>query len=210
MHLSPVSTWIARACWIAAFAAGTASAASLDSPDAAAAAAQALLEPGQQAAALAQASVFDSFTRRQDEPLKPDPLGGYHLRFDRSHRGVPVVGGDIVVHLRPDGTLDRVTNGLSGPLALPSATPRMARDDALQRSLDAFRAKGRETSSAALLVIAAWPHIAPVPTLAWRVELVGHHCGHPSRMQYWYDANSGALLDQHDEQESMVPMACPR
>lgn len=179
-------------------------------PEAAAAAAQALLEPGQAAAAMAQGSAFDSFTRRQTEPLKPDPLGGYHLRFDRSHRGVPVLGGDIIVHLRPDGSLERVTTTLAEPLALPSVTPQMGRDEALQRSLDAFHTKGRESSSTALLTIAAWPHIAPVPTLAWRVELVGSYCGHPSRMQYWYDAQSGALLDQHDEQESAVPMRCDR
>lgn len=198
--------------WAAAllFCCSAATAAPIDSPEAAASAAQALLEPGQPAAAMARASVFDGFTRRQAEPLKPDARGDYHLRFDRTHRGVPVMGGDIIVHLRADGTLDGVTSTLTEPLALASVTPRWPREAAQARALDAFRDKGRDEGATTTLMVAAWTTIAPRPTLAWQVEVQGSYCGHPSRMQYWFDAGTGALLQRWEGLNSAVPWTCNR
>lgn len=176
--------------------------------DAATTRAQALLQPGQPAAQQAFASPGDTFIARRAEPLKPDQMGQFHVRFDRAHQGVPVDGGDIIVHLMPDGALNGVVTSLSAPLKLPTVTPRMARDDALAQGLAAFRKKGRDASSSAELRVAAASHIAAEPTLVWRVEVQGSYCNHPSRMQYWFDAQSSRLLSQHDEQESAVPMTC--
>jgi Zn-dependent metalloprotease len=177
-------------------------------PEAATARAQALLQPGRPAAQQAQASPRDTFVLRQSGPLQADQVGQFHIRFDRAHQGVPVLGGDIIVHLRPDGSLVNVTSSLPAPLNLPTVVPRVPQGEALSQALAAFRKKGRETSSQALLMVAAWTHIAPTPTLAWRVEVIGTYCKNPSRMHYWFDAQSGALLNQHDEQESAVPMTC--
>jgi Zn-dependent metalloprotease len=177
-------------------------------PEAATARAQALLQPGQPAAQQAQASPRDTFIVRQSGPLKPDPMGQFHIRLDRAYQGVPVAGGDVIVHLMPDGTLNNVTTTLSAPLNLATVTPRMPRDTALAQALAVFRKKGREDSTSAELMVAAWTMIAPAPTLTWRIEVVGTYCQHPSRMQYWFDAQSGQLLHQHDEQESLVPMTC--
>lgn len=176
--------------------------------DVAIARAQALLQPGQPAALQAQAAPRDTFIVRRTEPLKPDQVGQFHIRFDRAYQGVPVAGGDIIVHLMPDGTLTNVTSMLTAPLDLPTVTPRMQRDEALSQALESFRKKGREATTSAELTVAAWTLVAPAPTLTWRVEVVGTYCQHPSRMQYWFDALSGQLLNQHDEQESALPMTC--
>jgi len=184
------------------------SAATSTPSDVAIARAQALLQPGQPAARQAQASAHDTFTVRRAEPLKPDQVGQFHIRFDRAYQGVPVAGGDIIVHLMPDGALTNVTTTLSAPVNLATVTPQMQREQALSQALESFRKKGREDSTSAELVVAAWTMIAPAPTLTWRVEVVGSYCQHPSRMQYWFDAMSGRLLHRHDEQESALPMTC--
>lgn len=194
------------ACMVALQACSAAGAAM--TPEAATARAQALLQPGQAAAQKAQASPRDSFIVRRAEPLKPDQVGQFHIRFDRAYEGVPVEGGDIIVHLMPDGTLSGVTTSLAAPLNLPTVTARMARNEALSLALASFRKKGRDASSSAELRVAAGTHITPTPTLAWRVEVQGTYCQNPSRMHYWFDAQSGRLINQHDEQESAVPMTC--
>jgi zinc metalloprotease ZmpA len=199
------SAVFALACAVAAQACCSATS---TTSDAAIARAQALLQPGQPAALQAHASARDTFTVRRAEPLKPDQVGQFHIRFDRAYQGVPVAGGDIIVHLMPDGTLTNVTTTLSAPLNLATVTPRMQREQALSQALESFRKKGREDSTNVELMVAAWTMIAPAPTLTWRVEVVGAYCQHPSRMQYWFDAMSGQLLNRHDEQESLVPMTC--
>ena len=36
-----------------------------------------------------------------------DQDGTTHVRMDRTYRGLPVVGGDLVVHQAPGGSLER-------------------------------------------------------------------------------------------------------
>lgn len=102
---------------------------------------------------LAKASAFDQFTQRRTGPLKPGQRSDYHVRFDRSYQGVPVVGGDIIVHLLSDGTLEGVTSSLQEPLVLPTAKPRIDSAVVLAQSLDRFRQRGRDASSKLDLVV---------------------------------------------------------
>lgn len=65
------------------------------SADAAVARAQSLL--GNHAAALANRATADAFVAR-DSIVDAD--GSEHVRFDRTYQGLPVIGGDVVVHSR--------------------------------------------------------------------------------------------------------------
>jgi zinc metalloprotease ZmpA len=178
------------------------------SPEWAERTAKALLQPGQAGAVLAKASPLDAFVRRQSGPLQADATGEYHLRFDRSYQGIPVHGGDIIVHLRRDGTVSDVTGAPDKPLSLPTTTPGVERRVALAQALTEFRAQGQVESSHAELVVETWAQIPGAPLLAWRVEINGTRCDHPSQMRYIFDAASGLWLYQFDAQVSAVPFEC--
>src|SRR4051812_41474901 len=40
-----------------------------------------------------------------------DELGMTHIRYAQRAQGLPVIGGDVIVHLAADGTISSVTNG---------------------------------------------------------------------------------------------------
>jgi len=178
-------------------------------PAQAEAAARALLAPGQPAAVQAQATALDQFVRRQSGPLQPDAVGAYHLRFDRTHQGVPVEGGDIIVHLARDGALDSVTRSLAAPINLPSVTPSVERAVVVQRALERFARRGHHPSPDAQLQISAVPGLDPAPRLVWLVRVRGSRCDQPSWMHYQFDAATGVLIRQYEGQESAVPIVCP-
>ena len=56
----------------------------------------------------------DSFAARGATVLDKD--GSAHVRYDRSYRGLPVLGGDVVVHLTEDGSYDGSSVTLQRPL----------------------------------------------------------------------------------------------
>ena len=175
-------------------------------PDAATARAQALLQSGQPAAQQAQASPRDTYIVRRAEPLKPDEAGQFHVRFDRAYQGVPVLGGDIIVHLMPDGALNGVTTTLTQPLALASTTPAIDRAQAQGRALEMFRRDGKDESSTVELVIDT-PSGEPA-ALVWLVKVSGSRCRQPSLMHYFIDAQTGALARKYEGLNTGLPIRC--
>jgi Zn-dependent metalloprotease len=179
-------------------------------PDAAVARAQALLQPGQPAAQQALASRGDTFVVRQSGPLQPDEDGATHIRFDRLHQGVPVLGGDIIVHLTSPGALDHVTTSLKQPVSLPSVNPAIGRDEALATALQAFRTQGKDASSTIERAIDTKPdpETAQAAMLVWLAKVEGRRCGQPSWMHYFVDAKSGVVLRQYEGLNSLAPIHC--
>ncbi|MEE1823292.1 M4 family peptidase, partial [Streptomyces sp. BE20] len=45
-----------------------------------------------------------------------DPDGSRHLRYERTYSGLPVLGGDLVAHQAPNGTLRGVDRASDAPL----------------------------------------------------------------------------------------------
>ena len=70
-----------------------------------------------------------------------DADGSEHVRLERRFRGLRVIGGDMVVHSRGDGTLRDVSRSLSQPLALDT-----------RPVLDAARAARAFSSTASVLI----------------------------------------------------------
>lgn len=171
--------------------------------------ARALLSPGQAAAVQAHATSQDVFVLRESGPIQADERGAYHLHFDRLHQSVPVEGGDIIVHIMPDGSLFRVTTMLTAPLQISTVTPGVTRAAVEQKALERFRRSGQGGSAQAELVISAVAGLDATPKLAWLVKVRGTRCRQPSWMHYLFDAASGALIRQHEAQESLVPIVCP-
>ena len=63
-----------------------------------------------------------------------DKDGTEHVRFDRTYRGLPVIGGDVVVHSR-NGQFKSASLTLKTS-ARPSVTPQVKADDAMEVSTD--------------------------------------------------------------------------
>jgi len=121
-------------------------------------------------------------------------LGDRHHRFRQSHRGIPVLTGEIIVHQRADGTF-AAANGDFYPI--PAATPiepSLAAEDAeflAARALGAATARGADARL--VIVDPRWYGDPPAGIrLAWRLRLEG-----PDLPPEWVlvDAIGGELLD---------------
>ncbi|MFG2823774.1 M4 family metallopeptidase [Kitasatospora sp. NPDC048365] len=134
-----------------------------------------------------------------------DADGTQHVRFDRSYRGLPVIGGDLVVHLAPGGAFRDADRAAGGDLAVPSTTPAVGADAAAAQAGGALRQAvpgARETSggSAPQLVVDA-AHGAP--RLAWQTTVAGtDYLGNPVARTVLTDARSGERIADWDGLET--------
>ncbi|WP_430781270.1 M4 family metallopeptidase [Actinoplanes sp. G11-F43] len=87
-----------------------------------------------------------------------DPDGERHVRFQRTHRGLPVIGGDFVVHSTAGGGFTGVTVAQRQPIDVP-ATAAVSRARAVT-------AAGLDRTATARRVVDARER---VPALAWEV-----------------------------------------
>ena len=124
-----------------------------------------------------------------------DDSGREHVRFSRAHRGLRVVGGDVVLHLAPGGTLEDLS-GNDVNLAPLSLQPRVDAAAATVTAEAAFGA-GQVGSSSAELVVNAR---TPAPTLAYEVRVDGfREDGTPSERHILVDALTGSVQEQWDD-----------
>ena len=146
--------------------------------------------------ALAHASSNDAFVTRD---VIVDPNGDEHVRFDRTFRGLRVIGGDMVVHLSASGT-GAVSLTLAAPVAL-SIVPRLQPDEAIVRAGAEFGTAFDGVPAASLVVYAR----DRTPVLAYEVLYVGTRADlTPTHMRYYVDANSGAILAHWDTIETSI------
>ncbi|MFF3941535.1 M4 family metallopeptidase [Streptomyces phaeofaciens] len=119
-----------------------------------------------------------------------DADGTTHTRYERTYAGLPVLGGDLVVHLRNGRTT--VSKATGATLAVPSLTPKLAASTATGKALAAARngkVTGAETERAPRLVV--WAGTGR-PVLAWETVVEGVQAdGTPSELQVVTDATSG-------------------
>jgi Zn-dependent metalloprotease len=122
-----------------------------------------------------------------------DDNGAQHVRFDRTYQGLPVLGGDFVVHSDADGvTSFSAANGLS----LQGLSRKTNLDGAAASVLAqaAFTGVKLDSSSAELVVDALGGR---APALAYEVVLEGQLAdGTPSEKHVLVDALTGAIRDQ--------------
>ncbi len=128
-----------------------------------------------------------------------DPDGTRHVRLDRTYRGLPVVGGDLVVHQEARGALDGISQTLSKPLDLAVA-PKIRGQRAEKRSLNGKAQRGIsdvEISDEARLVVDA---TRGKPKLAWEVLTAGvRDDGTPSRLATYVDAADASVIRTEEQ-----------
>jgi Zn-dependent metalloprotease len=113
-----------------------------------------------------------------------DADGTSHVRFDRSYQGLPVVGGDFVVHQTKAGEV-RSTSGGAGALSL-STKPTVAASTAL--------AAAKQKSAKQQLVV--FVTNAGQSKLAYKVTSTGRQAdGQPTGTETYVDAQNGKVLD---------------
>ncbi|MEU6279865.1 M4 family metallopeptidase [Streptomyces sp. NPDC047028] len=117
-----------------------------------------------------------------------DKDGKRHVRFTQSYRGVPVVGGDLVVHLSAAGTYLGVTRAARQAVSLHSVTAELTGRQA-QRHAAAQVPGG--TAGAARLVV---DHTDGKSTLAYEVDVAGPDDAPDAGRSVLVDAASGAVL----------------
>jgi Zn-dependent metalloprotease len=122
-----------------------------------------------------------------------DRNGTEHVRLDRTYKGLPVIGGDMVVHSRAGG-FKKASVALKAPINV-GTTPTLTSADAIDHAGVKFGTKFEAVPTARLVIYAH----RKVPALAYDVLYVGKQKdGTPTRMHYYVDAKTGAILGKQD------------
>ncbi|MCB5164531.1 M4 family metallopeptidase [Streptomyces bambusae] len=129
-----------------------------------------------------------------------DADGTVHTRYERTYAGLPVLGGDLIVHRTADGTVKEVTKAVETAIKVASLTPKLspaAAESAAAKAAKAAKTKDTGTAEAPRKVI--WAADGK-PVLAYETVVDGtrHDGVTPSRLRVVTDANTGRKL--HEKQ----------
>ncbi len=138
--------------------------------------------------------------------VEVDELAMAHIRFQQAHGGVPVWGGEAIVHLYPDGSLFTITDGLISDIVvdtIPKITPEIAIEKA---TAEAFKGCG-----------CGKPPINPESDLwiirrdtgtflAYRVQLsCMDGANGPAAPVYLIDAHTSEVVFWYDNLQTLLP-----
>jgi Zn-dependent metalloprotease len=124
-----------------------------------------------------------------------DRDGTRHVRYDRTYKGLRVVGGDLVVEKARSGSVRDVRWNGNGKVAVASTSPAVSESSA--EASGARRAGYAPSRNDGELVV--WAGTGS-PRLAWDVVTEGVRADQtPSRLHTLVDARSGAVLTSWDE-----------
>lgn len=147
---------------------------------------------------LAKVSPHDGFLLRN---AILDADGSEHVRFDRTYAGLPVIGGDVVVHSR-NGVLKSVSSFQSRVIDV-ATRPALDADAAVVAAGIRFGSGFEGAPEHALVVYARGKGAA---RLAWRVRLQNR----ADDMTYIVDARDGAILDAWSNHETAAKAGTAR
>jgi Zn-dependent metalloprotease len=133
----------------------------------------------------------------QEKALALDRLGMAHRRLQQTYRGVPVLGGEAIVHLGSDGVVRRVTDALV-PRVQADAAPLFGGREAQRRAL-------REYGCEACLTAEPRSDLWILRTglrdrLVWRVRLRREDGTDRTALPVFFiDARSGETVFRYDD-----------
>ncbi|MFE9993764.1 M4 family metallopeptidase [Streptomyces avermitilis] len=134
-----------------------------------------------------------------------DADGGQHVRYDRTYRQLPVLGGDFVIHLAPNGSYRGADRSTRRAISLADITPALSAPKAADLATAALRAANtgellKKVTAKPQLVVDA---LHGAPKLAWRTNVVGQDSlGNPVARTVLTDARSGKQIDAWDSIET--------
>ncbi|GAA2482484.1 M4 family metallopeptidase [Streptomyces thermolineatus] len=126
-----------------------------------------------------------------------DADGSVHTRYERTWAGLPVLGGDLVVHERKNGERT-VTRATKARISVPSTDAGLPASAAKKTAL---KAAAQETEGAAAAKTprkVVWAADGK-PVLAWETVVTGvQHDGTPSELHVVTDATTGKELFSYE------------
>ncbi|WP_405020511.1 M4 family metallopeptidase [Kitasatospora sp. NBC_00070] len=130
-----------------------------------------------------------------------DADGSQHVRFDRTYQGLPVVGGDLVVHQDSHGRMKDSTRGNAHDPKVRSTVPAVPAQASASSALREAPGIESATSTPELVIWAA----AGTPRLAWRTTVagVGEH-GQPAGQVVVTDASTGEQIESYAAEHQAV------
>ncbi len=153
-----------------------------------------------QSRALSHVAAFPGYTLHAAEhsyemtDAVVDDDGTQHVRLARSFRGLPVIGGDLVVHSDRNGNFRDASLSLARSINIARA-PGLSGGRAIKAALDAHAGSTRGAEPAQVVYARG-----DAPALAWDVRVFGEQAdGTPSEKHVIVDALSGAVLEAWDD-----------
>ncbi|MFI9205499.1 M4 family metallopeptidase [Streptomyces sp. NPDC053048] len=127
-----------------------------------------------------------------------DPDGTVHTRYERTYDGLPVLGGDLIVHRAKDGKVKEVTKATDADITVPSTKPKLAAPAAERSAISAARTSGGGKPAADKAPRKVIWAAKGKPVLAYETVVGGlQHDGTPSKLHVITDANTGAKLYEY-------------
>ncbi|KPI22440.1 MULTISPECIES: M4 family metallopeptidase [unclassified Streptomyces] len=131
-----------------------------------------------------------------------DNDGTLHTRYERTYAGLPVLGGDLVVHTPPAslaaGTVSTTFNNNRRTVAVKSTTATYGKAAAETKALTAAKALDAQNPAAQSARKVIWAGEG-TPKLAWETVVSGlQDDGTPSKLHVITDAATGAKLSQFE------------
>ncbi|MGW0133922.1 M4 family metallopeptidase [Streptomyces sp. NPDC003299] len=126
-----------------------------------------------------------------------DADGTTHTRYERTYGGLPVLGGDLVVHQAPSGAAKGVTKAVNAAIKVASLTPALTPAKAETQALTAARAAGSQKTAADSSRKVIWAATGK-PILAYETVVGGlQDDGTPNELHVITDAATGAKLFEY-------------
>ncbi|MFD7340622.1 peptidase, partial [Streptomyces violascens] len=117
------------------------------------------------------------------------------VRFDRTYKGLPSYGGDVIVHLKKDGTYASLATGSQASGAVSTA-PQLPASSAAKVSAGAFEGHVDSVAASHLAVQRAGADAI----LVWETVVSGTRPDRtPSRLHVLVDARTGKVVRTKDE-----------
>ncbi|WP_340558036.1 M4 family metallopeptidase [Streptomyces sp. GSL17-111] len=112
--------------------------------------------------------------------------GSTHTRYERTYAGLPVLGGQIIVHRGPDGAIEVVDKATDAPITVPTTKAPASRKPA--------KAEAKGSTAPRKVIWAAEGD----PTLAWERVVGGtQKDGTPNELHVITDAKTGEKLYEY-------------
>ncbi|GAA2644699.1 M4 family metallopeptidase [Streptomyces vastus] len=124
-----------------------------------------------------------------------DADGATHTRYERTYDGLPVLGGDLVIHESKSGKTEGVTRATKADIKVTDVTPDIAKSTAEKQALKAAKAEGSKKSAADKAPRKVIWAASGKPALAYETVVGGfQHDGTPQELHVVTDATTGEKL----------------
>ncbi|MGW1374563.1 M4 family metallopeptidase [Streptomyces sp. NPDC002446] len=166
------------------------------------------LSPSQRAELIRAAATTTAETARQlklgakerlvVKDVSKDVDGTVHTRYERTYDGLPVLGGDLVVHESRGGALQGVTKAVRSQLKVTGTTAAIKPAAAEAKAVKSAQAQGSKKTEAAKAPRKVVWVADGKPVLAYETVVGGlQHDGTPNELHVITDATTGAKIFEY-------------